>query len=403
MADGVEGVIWAQRMAAVLLGVAMSALAFLATAWNLGLPPLDPQLAGSLADDPARVFGRFRSELTPSPSGISDAYRKEVLDAARRDPLGDEALLVAALGSGSEGRYSEASRLLELARKRDPRNEITRIMLLEVYLRQARAREVVTETAVLERLSPGATQTLLPLIVGFAQNASTRAAATRAIEGSTLDYPVMRALAELQVDPALIMSLRASMTAEQLRDDSAMQQVNGLIDPYLRAGKWSEAAQLWGYFYKRQPGELGRVTDPKFSGSPGPPFGWQFTRTDGGLAEESDEGLQIVHFGRKGWVVARQALMLKPGTYRLSYKLGREAPNLPDLAWRIDCATSGTTLLDLPFKRENFLGISVTDRFTVPSDACEAQWVALAARVGDTTETGSVVIRSVDISWQGDN
>jgi hypothetical protein len=380
----------------------LCALTFLATASNLGLPALDPRLAGSLADDPARVLNRLPSELKPTGAAVSAAYRLEVMGASQRDPLNDTAFLVAALRSGSQGRFSEALRLLELARKRDPRNSITRVMLLEGYLRQARAKQVMTELAVLERLSPGATQKLLPLIVGLAENASTRDAAMQGLRGSPIDYPVMRALAGRQADPMLIMSLRPALTAEQVRSDTVRQQVSSLIGPYLSAGQWADAAELWGHFYARQPDTLGRITDPAFSGVPGPPFGWEFIGTDGGLVEQGNGGLQIVHFGRKGWIAARQALLLKPGMYRLSYTLSAERGNPPELAWRVDCAESGTTLLDLPFQRENFLGMAATDSFMVPAEGCPAQWLALAARIDDTTETRSAVIRSVKISRQGE-
>jgi hypothetical protein len=159
---------------------------------------------------------------------------------------------------------------------------------------------------------------------------------------------------------------------------------------------------LWGHFYARQLNTLDRITDPTFSGVSAPPFGWEFIQTDAGLVERVDGGLQIVHFGRKGWILARQALLLKPGNYRLSYTLGGERGKPPELAWRVDCAGSGATLLDLPFQKENFLGMTATDRFTVPAEACPAQWLALAARVGDTAETRSATIRSVKISGQGE-
>ncbi|NBB23621.1 hypothetical protein GVM20_00595 [Porphyrobacter sp. SLTP] len=384
-------------MVATFSALSLGALALLAMTWNLRLAPFDSRLAGSLADDPFRVLSQTRAELTRNPSGPSLAYRSAVLGAARREPLSDEAFVVAAFGAANEGRYSEALRLLEIARQRDPRNAITRVMLLEAYLRQANAKQVVTEAGVLERLRPGSTQTLLPVLASLVQNDTTRAATKQALQGSLLNYPIMRELAEQQVDPALIMALSARMTAEQLSSDSIRQQVGGLIDPYLKAERWPEAAQLWAHFYARQPADLGRVIDPKFSGNVGPPFGWQISASDGGLAEQSVAGLQVVHFGRKNWVVARQALLLTPGTYRLNYSLGTQGTSLPDLAWRVDCATSGTTLIDLPFERANILGTRVTDRFTVPVDACPAQWLALAARVGDERGARSVVIRSVEI------
>ena len=394
--------IWAQRLVTLALVLSLGALSVLAMAWNLRLPIVDSRLAGTIADDPSRVLSQLRAELTRSALGLSKDYQEDVVGASHRDPLSDEAFIVAALGSVNEGRYNEASRLLEIARQRDPRAPVTRVMLFEAYLRQAKPKQVVAEAVVLERLRPGSTRALLPLLASLAQNVSTRAAATQALEGSLLNYPIMRALAEQLVDPELIMTFNADITGEQLRNKTVRHEVNGLIGPYLRAEQWPQAAELWTHFYARQPTELERVIDPKFSGEVGPPFGWQFTQSEGGLAEQSDAGLKIVHFGRKSWLVARQALLLKPGTYRLVYKLGQPATNIPALAWRVDCATSGLALLDLPFQRATILGTRVSDQFSVPADTCPAQWLELAARLGETRGARSVVIQSVELERLGD-
>ncbi|MEE4316370.1 MAG: hypothetical protein V2I74_05245, partial [Erythrobacter sp.] len=88
--------------------------------WNLALTQIDQRLAGSLADDPDRIFRQLGSQLDAGGSGVSTSYLNEVREAARRDPLSDEVFLVEALVSRSQGRFREGLIRLEQARKRDP-------------------------------------------------------------------------------------------------------------------------------------------------------------------------------------------------------------------------------------------------------------------------------------------
>lgn len=391
-----------QRTTAVILASGLSAVVLLVASWNLELSPVDQRLVASPVDEPARIFRQFSSELTADGASVSDSYRNEARDAARRDPLSDEIFILEAMASRNEGRFREGLKRLEQARKRDPRNRLTRLMLFEAYLREARASEVVVEAAALDRLRAGSTQMILPLLASLAQNPSTRDATAEALGSSVLEYPVLRALAERQVSAALIISLSGDPSDVQNISEDTKQRISGLTAAYIRAGKWSQVADLWTHFYARQSGELGRVTDSEFTGKLGPPFGWQFSRSDGGVAQSGDNGLEVVDFGRKGWEVARQALLLRPGTYRLQYKLSEKTGNLPDLAWRLECDGSGGNLLDLPFQSHNFLGQIATDRFTVPAVNCPAQWLSLVSRGGAGAETRSVVIRSVEISRPGD-
>lgn len=391
-----------QRTATAILASGLSAVVFLVASWNLELSPFDQRLVASPVDDPARIFRQFSSELTADGAGVSDSYRAEARDAARRDPLSDEIFILEAMASRSEGRFREGLTRLEQARKRDPRNRLTRLLLFEAYLREARASEVVVEAVVLDRLRAGSTQMILPLLASLAQNPSTRDATAEALGSSVLEYPVLRALAERQVSVALLISLSGDPSDVQNISDDKKQRISGLTAPYIRAGEWSQAADLWAHFYAQQSGGLGRVIDSELTGKLGPPFGWQFSRSDGGVAQSGSNGLEIVDFGRKRWEVARQAVLLKPGTYRLQYELSDRTGVLPDLAWRVDCDGNGGNLLDLPLLSEDFLGLPVSDRFTVPNMNCPAQWLALMSRGGAGSETRSVVIHSVEISKPGD-
>lgn len=392
----------ARRVITILLAAALCVAALMAMSWNLALSQVDQRLAGSLVDDPARIFRQLGSQLDAGGAGVSAPYRSEVRNAAQRAPLSDEAFLIEALVSRSQGRFREAMERLEQARRRDPRNRLTRIMLFEAYLREARAREVIEEAATLDRLGTGSTQTILPILANLVQNPSTHEAAADALGASVLAYPVLRSLAEREVSPDLLMSLAGDPIDPQEFSDDTRQQINGLSAPYIKAGKWSQAADLWAHFYRRQSGQLAQIIDPEFSGKFGPPFGWQLGRSNGGLAEQSDNGLQIVDFGRKGWEVVRQLLLIRPGTYRLRYKLDDATANLPDLAWRVVCAGSGGTVLDLPFRRDNLLGLAASDSFTVPADGCSAQWLSLVSKGGGNGQTRSVVIGSVTIAQRGE-
>jgi hypothetical protein len=275
-------------------------------------------------------------------------------------------------------------------------------MLFEAYLREARGKEVVAEAVVLNRLIAGSNQTILPILANLVQNPSTREDAADALGASVLTYPVLRALAERQVSPELLMSLAGDPIDVEEFSADARQQINSLSAPYIKAGKWSQAAELWSHFYRRKPSELGQIIDPEFSGRFGGPFGWQLGRSDGGLAEQGENGLQVVDFGRKGWEVARQALLIRPGSYRLRFKLDGETGNLPDLAWRVVCAGRGGTLLDLPLRGEKFLGLAASDSFNVPADGCPAQWLSLVSRGGGGGQARVVVIRSVAIAQPGE-
>lgn len=388
----------AQRLAGVVVVLALLALIVISSAWNLRVPPSALGIEGTLASDPAHVFRQLRPALLEGGKDVSAPYRQAVFLNAQRDPLSDEPFILAAITDNIAGRYRQSLTRLELARERDPRNRITRIMLFEAYLREARAKDVVTEAAVLDRLRAGSTPTFLPLLANLAQNPTTRDATAKALGSSPLDFSILNALAQRQVSASLLTAFADRARLQPPFNVQAKQQINALLSPYLKADNWTEAAQIWIHFYKRPLGELGKVTDPQFAGTLGPPFGWELTRSDGGLVAFGEQGLELVDYGRKGWVVARQALILEPGTYELSTTLEATSQVPPQLNWWVDCADSAAILLNLPLMQARFLGVAPQATFTVPVQDCPVQWLALAARPGDTAQTTATTLRSVGLA-----
>lgn len=384
------------RIATLCLALLLLAVASLASAWNMGLSVSERGLSLPFAEDPDLVMGDLGTNLDAVLDTAPHNLAVSVRQAGRYDPLAGGYVLLAALESRRGQEYNDARILLQVARRREPRNPIIRALLVEAYLQAGNARGAAEEIAALDRLRRASEQELLPVLAVMLKDPAARPGTVAAIRSSNLRAPLMRTLARERVEPGILLALQDPPGNERL-DAAEQGQVAGLILPYLEAGDIGAAIRVWSHYYDPALRRPAGVTDPAFSGYPGPPFGWERNSLGGGIAEFSGDGLQVTHFGRDGWIVVRQVMRLSPGRYRLSHDLQSGQDVLPNLAWRIDCLESGTTLLDLPFNASGLLGGAPRSDFRVPSDMCPAQWLALAARPDDAPSTRSIAVKSVAV------
>lgn len=381
--------------------LALTALASLATFWNVGIPVSSFAYAPNATEDPALIARTLNDRLETGQIAIPSAMAQAVRTAARRDPLGGSGALLAGLDMRAEGRTAEALALFEVARTRDPRNRSARALLLEAYLRAGNVMGGSAEIVALNQLAPEAQAVLLPMLWSLIKQPATQAAAIAAIpDPSPLRLQLAQSVAAEQLGPEIIVSLLGDPRTQDMSDEQR-QGIASLILPYIQADHTEAAIFLSGYFYPSDQANPGLVTDPEFSGLPGPPFGWQLEPQLGGLAELRGNQLWVSHYGRDAWAIARQALYLAPGTYQLSYSLAESTSDKPNLVWRIECLPGGTRLLDLPLNPEFTFGMAATDRFTIPGQDCRAQWLVLAARVDDAPSTRVIAFRTVEITPAG--
>lgn len=390
------------RISLVLASLVLGLFVCLTAAWNLRVSPARLGIEAPAANDPRQVFAEMRTYLLPEEREIPRTLREDVARAAHRDPLASEYLLLEGLDREQALNDAGAIEALELAQRRDPRDRIVRSELIDAYLREGRARKAIKELAALSQIERAVQNRAQEIAEILVITPSTRAETIAALAGTQMEGPVMRMLARRLV-PVEILSAFALQPAEDGITPEEQRWIASLVDPYVRFGNYDEAEEIWRHFNAVEQSDFGGVTDAAFTGQPGPPFGWQLERPNGGIAELSQLGLQVSYFGREGWVIARQLLRLEPGSYRLTYDLGGSGRDLPNLAFRLDCLESGATLLDFPLNRESLLGLAPSDIATVPDEGCPAQWLVLTARPEEPARSKGTTIRAVNLEpWNDD-
>ena len=381
------------------LGLGLTYLAIFSACWNVGISPSDIGFTALIPGDPNIVMKRAIGEFRAREGRVSSATRTEVKQAARHDPLEDEPLFFAAMDHIAAGEDKQATRLLEEARRRDPRVPETRVNLLGQYLKLNQSAVAAREIGAISRLLPGGRDTLVAMLANLLRTTTKQRAVAATLPSNPLRKSVLNTLAQSGTSASLLLDYAADMKGSgNTKSDGGW--ASGVIEAVASNGDIAGAKQLWKHFYALD-GSIAETVpfDGEFSGIVGPPFGWRVIAGPAGLAEIAEGELRIQYFGRERTEFARQLLVLAPGSYKLDYELaGKESERLPDLAWKIACREGGSALLDLPLRSTpSPFAISVTPSFSVPADDCSAQWLVLQARPSLEPVTSSVRFRKIRI------
>jgi hypothetical protein len=302
---------------------------------------------------------------------------------------------VQAIADG-DGRRGEA--LLEEARRRNPRSRLTRLILLDRYLRSNRVDSAGLEMATLTRLVPQAAAVLAPELARMARDPKTGPGVAEMLgRAPGIRDAVLDQLALAGADPALILSVAAH--GVQSPPGANWQRL--LIGHLVGEGKVAEGYRLWARFSNlaTQPEGKGLV-DPRFADPRGgPPFNWEFIAGGEGVAERAaGPSLQVDYYGRAPVTLARQLMMLRPGSYRLRMRVEGDAKGEGSrMSWNLICVESKAGLLQLPL-----VGIDSTPRalaatFTVPASGCAAQSLSLDGVPGDVPADQSVTVTALQL------
>ncbi|MCB2060458.1 MAG: hypothetical protein KDE21_08115 [Novosphingobium sp.] len=386
-------------MMVACLGLTLAYLSAAGALWNLGMPQKAIGIPAAVPDDPeiamAQAAAAFRSSLAiPTARELA-----QLRTAARLDPLEDEPFLFAALRQSATGNGRKAVRLLEEARRRDPRSTDTRVVLLGHYLKARQAAPAVREIRALSRLlPPQGRAALVALLAGLIRSPDTRAAALGAIPSHPLRIALLEKLARDGADSGLLLEIAAGMGGVAAEGNGAWAERT--IEALINRGDLEAARRLWASLYGIEPkyGESA-VWDSEFAGLGGPPFGWKVGSGPAGLAEISGSVLRVRYFGRDRAQFARQLLMLPSGSYRLGFRaLAYNRHHPADLAWRIACVESREPLIELPLDDSGKAGSA---SFEVPAEDCPAQWLSLWGRPEPFPETSTVGLRKVWVERTG--
>lgn len=394
-----------------LAGIGAAAAAALFAAWwavklvavqEIANP--NPFMAAAVAPGDPRVKMRLAVvESVLSPGHADPRHRDAAIGALRQAALADEPFLLEAQRASAAGDGARAERLLLEARRRNPRDRLTRLMLVERYLNTERWADAGREVAVVTRLVPKAQDVLAPGLSKLAANPKYAAPMAAILDRNpSLKDAVLLQLAGSDVETGQILRL-AGRAASPPGPPAGRAWQQKLLERLIVAKAYRDAYALWARFAGLPVGAAKGVYDPGFAGLAGaPPFNWDRAGGEGGRAEPTKAGLEVDYYGRLDASLARQMLLLGPGRYRFAVRADGHAPgDGSQLQWTIACADGGAVLLRLPVK-----GVEgprrLAGEFDVPA-GCQAQWLGLGGVSGDVATQQSAVFSGLQIARAGES
>jgi hypothetical protein len=276
------------------------------------------------------------------------------------------------------------------------------LILLDRYLRANRVDEAGLEMATLTRLVPQAAAVLAPELARMARDPKSGPGVAEMLgRAPGIRDAVLDQLALAGADPALI--LRVAAHGPPSPSGTNWQRL--LIGHLVGEGKVADGYRLWARFAGiAAPAQGKGLVDPGFADPRGgPPFNWEFVAGGEGVAERAaGPSLQADYYGRAPVTLARQLMMLRPGSYRLRMRVDGDAKGEGSrMSWNLVCTESKASLLQLPL-----VGIDSTPRtlaatFTVPASGCAAQSLSLDGVPGDVPADQAVTVSGLQLDPAG--
>jgi len=376
-----------------VVGLALLWLA-LSTTGTLAFPRFAQ--AAELLDpnNPARFFAGPGAGMAQRE--LSDETRSQLSSALGRQPLAAEPFGHVAARIMAGGDLARGERLLLEARRREPRDYLIRLSLLDFYFRTNRVREAGLEASTVVTLLPQSGGLLVPLLTRQALAPRTSPVLVEAIGHMPLMQGVLYELLQRGTDPERVMQL--AVRQPRPAPGEFPNWLSLAISKLIERGNPARARSLWLELVGRAGERNLPVFDPRFEGWAGPPpFNWTLAGGEIGSAERtSGPALDVSYPGRRGGVLASQTLVLSPGRYRFSVRAEGNANGQGSrLAWRILCG-EGAALLELPVTGITYTPRELSGEFTV-SGACRTQSLRLEGTPGEFPTTQAARISDLSI------
>lgn len=385
---------------AAIVGVAMAFVAIRSAATEFVLDTgISGRLPTVLGGDPRLDLASAMAALeTPgqSPTNLPVA---EATAAATEAPLAEEPFILAAVQALLVEEDDRAERLLQEARRREPRSAVVRLLLLALYTKAGRGSEAATELISLTRLLPGGREGAIPELARIAQSEGGIASTLRVLRADpSLRDPLFRHLLTNKANIDLILRLSEDGTMQPATPEAFQPWQSQLLTGLLDRGDVARARVVWEKFSRRSGGGQA-IVDPNFRNRGNfPPFGWALAQTSDGVAEAAREGLKVEYYGRANTLLAEQLLTLKEGSSnRLVFKATRVSGNADgSLSWKLSCRESDQPILQIPVQDLSDLPQQFVEYFLVPP-GCRAQWLRLTGSSLQGSKEQSVTFEDLQI------
>jgi hypothetical protein len=313
--------------------------------------------------------------------------------AASVAPLAPEPFLVRGVDAELAGNPVLAGRAFEAARRRNPRSLAAHYFLADHYLRTNQPAAGLAELARLTRLVPDGIGSVAPYYARYAKEAGGAEGMREVLRVHPEFAPeVLSVLAADAANADLVLYL-----AGDLRNSSGESPLwhGRLIEALVTAGQFQKARAVWSKLSGESLADDG-LFDPRFSGKKAPsPFNWSLLSNASGLAEAQGDGrLHIIYYGRDNATLASQTLTLRPGRYRLSFKIDGSSKALSSLAWKLSCLPPNRPVFSLGLPAN---GGQAAGEFSIGGD-CPAQQLVLTGTSPDFPETVDATLRELSLT-----
>ena len=369
----------------------LAAAAVIRAAFASAYASRNPTLAAAAwRGHPSVIFAAGLDEVGRAAAAgqpVDKATIDRLLAASRKDPLAPEPFLVRGVDAQVAGNQALAERAFIEARNRNPRSIPAHYFLADLYLKTGQIRRGLGEISTLTRLLPQSLGGIAPHLAAFARSPGGAAEAKAMLH----EHP--------ELEPLLLDTLALDASNDRLMlylwsgrgGEGARGWQERLLNSLVAAGNYDQARAAWIRF-SPAPSQRGELVDPGFAAQSLPPFGWVFASGAGGVAEpEGRDRLHILYYGRDDLVLASQLLMLKPGSYRLSMRVGRASSTAKSLAWTVRCLPSSNEIVAIGLAGAG-QGGALTATFAVPPSGCTAQRLELAGTAPELPEQSDVTI-----------
>lgn len=303
-------------------------------------------------------------------------------------PYAPEPFLVHAALAAKAGDQARAEQLLLHALHRNPRSSAGRFLLADLYLNSGQAAEGLIELARLTRILPGSSVPLAGALKQFAASGGTAVQLRQLfVVNPALENPVLSALASDPANADLVVAAASKGGTEKDERPPAWQEK--LLNALVAGREYQKAHRIWLRLVGLPGGTAKAIFNPQYRAtSAPPPFNWTFTSSAAGLAEGENGNLRVIHYGTKDTVLAKQLLMLAPGTYRLIMSISGSVDAENQLTWSITCLPSRNEILAVAVQNA---GLLASD-FVIPGDSCEAQQLELKGLAQEPVQLADVQI-----------
>ena len=369
----------------VLLG-----LSSLSLSWSFKGSDGPRALVGVLVH-PAREMRLAMARLKSGESIGDAATVASVNRALQFAPLEEEPFIVAGLRRYEIGDFKAARRLVEAARRRNPRSREALYLSADVALAEGDIRGAVESLEVLMRVAPRQSQLPREALFLLANTPETSRPAFAALSGDGIKSDALAALARSGAAPErLLEAIKLTRAAQIIAGNPS--QINAIVRPLVDANDLAGAYRVWSALLLTKPSKNSGIRPDDFASTLPPPFGWEIGSTTDGYAEAGAEGLRGEIYGRRATQLARRITLLRPGSYQLQVRA--YVPN--ESVEAIVICLPNTELARAAIVQKNVMSSS----FNVPT-GCAGLSLEVRARASDPPQPSAFHIRSLRIVEAG--